>query len=55
VFDGEPVDAAVLHRDRLRPGETYDGPAVVEEQSATTVVPPGSTMTVDDHGNLVIT
>jgi len=55
VFDGEAVETIVLHRDRLGPGETYEGPAVVEEQSSTTVVPPGSTMTVDEHGNLLIT
>jgi N-methylhydantoinase A len=55
VFDGEPVETAVLHRDRLRPGASFDGPVVVEEQSSTTVVPPGSTMTVDDLGNLLIT
>jgi N-methylhydantoinase A len=55
VFDGEAVETAVLHRDRLRPGATFEGPVVVEEQSSTTVVPPGSTMTVDDLGNLLIT
>jgi N-methylhydantoinase A len=55
IFDLEGMTSIVLHRDRLRPGATYDGPAVVEEQSATTVVPPGSTMTVDEHGNLLIT
>jgi hypothetical protein len=28
---------------------------VIEEQSSTTVVPPGCTMTVDGLGNLLIT
>jgi N-methylhydantoinase A len=55
VFDGEAVETLVLHRDRLGPGASFEGPAVVEEESATTVVPPGSTMTVDRHGNLLIT
>jgi len=55
VFDGEAVETAVLHRDRLRPGASFEGPVVVEEESSTTVVPPGSTMTVDDLGNLLIT
>ena len=30
-------------------------PIVVEEQSATTVVPPGYELEVDEHGNLLIT
>ena len=55
VFDGVEHEAVVLHRDRLRPGGAYDGPVVVEEQSSTTVVPPGHTMTIDDLGNLLIT
>jgi N-methylhydantoinase A len=56
VFDGERLETAVVHRDRLRrPGASFDGPLVVEEESATTVVPPGATMTVDELGNLLIT
>jgi N-methylhydantoinase A len=55
VFDGVEQDAVVLHRDRLRPGDAYEGPVVVEEQSSTTVVPPGHTMTIDDLGNLLVT
>ena len=55
VFDGVEREAIVLHRDRLRPGDAYAGPVVVEEQSSTTVVPPGHTMTIDDLGNLSIT
>jgi len=55
VFDGADHDAVVLHRDRLRPGDTYEGPVVVEEPSSTTVVPPGYTMTIDQLGNLLIT
>ena len=45
----------MLHRDRLRPGDHFSGPLVIEEQSSTTVVPPDCTMTVDDLGNLLIT
>jgi N-methylhydantoinase A len=55
VFDGAEHEADVLHRYRLRPGDAYDGPVVVEEQSSTTVVPPDHTMTIDELGNLVIT
>jgi len=55
IFDGETTEMIVLHRDRLRPGESFEGPLVVQEQSSTTVVPPGATMAVDDLGNLIIT
>ena len=55
TFAGAAVDATVLHRDRLRPGDAFAGPLVIEEQSSTTVIPPGRTMTVDGLGNLLIT
>mgnify|MGYP004335052181 CR=1 FL=1 len=45
---------ALLLRDRLREGFRFDGPAIVEEQSATTVMPPGWTLTVDSKGNLLL-
>jgi N-methylhydantoinase A len=55
VFDGEEHTTEVVRRDRLRPGDTHDGPVVIEEDGSTTVVPPGYTLRVDDHGNLLIT
>jgi N-methylhydantoinase A len=55
IFAGAGADTKVLHRDRLRPGDEFPGPLVIEEQSSTTAVPPGYTMRVDGHGNLLIT
>ena len=55
TFDGVPNDTSVLLRDRLSSGERHKGPIVIEEESATTVVPPGHAIEVDDHGNLLIT
>ncbi len=55
VFGGEPHATPVLLRDRMPPGTVEAGPVVVEEASATTVVPPGYATRVDDHGNLLIT
>jgi N-methylhydantoinase A len=55
TFDGASLDTAVHHRDRLRPGAEFAGPVVIEEQSSTTVVPPGHSMKVDELGNLLIT
>jgi N-methylhydantoinase A len=54
VFSGRGYDTPVLLRERLAPGERYGGPTIIEEQSATTVVPPGHAAALDDHGNIVI-
>ena len=48
------VSAALVRRDALRPSSTLRGPAVIEELSATTWVPPGWTARVDRDGNLVL-
>jgi N-methylhydantoinase A len=42
-------------RDRLPHGSRYEGPVVIEEQSSTTVVPPGHSAALDEHSNVVIT
>jgi N-methylhydantoinase A len=55
TFDGAVHDAFVFLRDRLAPGHRHDGPAVIEEESSTTVIPPGYAVDIDDHGNLLIT
>jgi N-methylhydantoinase A len=54
VFDGQRVDALVVQRDDLLVGHRFTGPAVVLEDTATTVVPPGYVVTVDEIGSLVI-
>jgi N-methylhydantoinase A len=51
----EPIDVDVYARKRLRPGHRFDGPAIVEQYDATTVVCPEQTVEVDDLGNLIIT
>ena len=33
---------------------TFEGPAIVEQMDTTTVVPPGTRLTVDPMGNLVM-
>jgi N-methylhydantoinase A len=47
-------DAGVYHRRDLRAGQHVDGPAVVEQDDTTTLVPAGFRATVDAFGNLVI-
>jgi N-methylhydantoinase A len=54
VFGGEEVESVVVRRDDLLAGHTFEGPAVIVEETATTVVPPGYDVTVDGLGSLVI-
>jgi N-methylhydantoinase A len=54
VFGRTAHEAAVVWRDELRRGAVVDGPAVISEQTATTVVPPGARATVDGFGTLVV-
>jgi N-methylhydantoinase A len=46
---------AVYDRLALRPGQRFDGPAVVEERESTTVLDPGAKVEVDSGLNLIIT
>ena len=57
VFFGEAggyVECDVVDRYTLPAGAVLTGPAVVEELDATTVLHPGWSATVDDHGNLLL-
>src|SRR4029434_6654416 len=47
----EHRDAPVYDRDHLRPGDAIDGPAIIRERNATTVIEPGwrATLTPRDH------
>ena len=53
-FGGISVDTPILRRSTLRTGDQLAGPAVIEERTATTVLPPGWRLAVDSHGNLVM-
>jgi N-methylhydantoinase A len=44
----------VLDRGKLLRGNAIEGPAIVEEPDASTLVHPGWSATVDEHGNLVL-
>ena len=48
------VDTPVHNRAQLRPGQSFDGPAVIEESESTLIVGPGSRVTVDPDGNLLV-
>ena len=52
---GGPRQAAVVNRDELRVGFELVGPAIIDEQTATTVVPPSWKVRVDEIGTLLLT
>lgn len=54
VFEREPQDTIIVDREDLAAGHSFEGPAIVLEATATTVVPPGFTVSVDPHGALII-
>jgi N-methylhydantoinase A len=48
------VDSTIYERSRLPVGESFDGPAIVEQPDTTTVMPPGTHCKVDKYGNMII-
>jgi N-methylhydantoinase A len=48
------LDAAVVHRSSLEPGEVLVGPAVIEEEGSTLFVEPGMTVERSPQGALVV-
>lgn len=55
IFGRKSLETQVFHRVDLQPGDVFAGPAIIEEASCTTVMPPGYQASVDRHGNIVIT
>ena len=53
-FGGVTLDCPVYQRDRLDVGVSFDGPAIVDQLDATTVIPPGQSARVDDFKNILI-
>jgi len=51
---GRYVDCPVRQRAAITPGETFEGPAIVEEYASTTVLHPGDRAAAEPNGCLVI-
>lgn len=49
------METPVYDRYALRPGATFDGPAIVEERESTAVIGPGARCLVDDGLTIVVT
>jgi N-methylhydantoinase A len=54
IFDRKEWPTTVVDRRDLAAGSVLEGPAIVEEGTATTVVPPGCSLSVDRFGSLVV-
>ena len=52
IFGGQAHEAAILWREGLLQGSEVAGPAVIEALDSTTIVPPGWTARVAEHGFL---
>jgi N-methylhydantoinase A len=52
IFNGACAEVAVLARDQVR--GTMRGPCLVDDLDTTTVVPPGWTVRLDGHANLLL-
>jgi len=55
IFGDKSAECPIYERARLAPGDVLNGPAIVEEYGATTVVYPGQRIVVDGLGNLILT
>ncbi|MCP8941016.1 hydantoinase B/oxoprolinase family protein [Alsobacter sp. SYSU M60028] len=51
-FDGLHVETPVYDRYALRPGDHFAGPAIIEEREATTLIPPGDKVSIDESLNI---
>jgi N-methylhydantoinase A len=49
-----PVETKIYSRERLGNGDRIIGPAVIEEYTSATVVPPGFAVQVDEIGNILL-
>jgi N-methylhydantoinase A len=56
VFRGSEggLPTQIVARDSLASGRSLDGPAIIDEWTTTTIVPPGWTCSCDVYGNLVL-
>jgi len=55
VLDGKRQRANLIDREQLRSGDSFAGPAVISEYSATTLVPAGWRARVDAYGQILLT
>ena len=52
--DSSYIETSIYQREKLKTGNRIDGPAVIEQYDATTVVYPNWTASVDKFGNIIL-
>jgi N-methylhydantoinase A len=53
-FDGAFAETSIYRIDTLRPGDSLEGPVVIEDPNSTVVILRGQTATVDKYKNILI-
>jgi N-methylhydantoinase A len=53
-FAGEALDCPVYQRELLDVGARFEGPAIVDQLDATTIIPPGQTARIDEFKNILV-
>jgi len=54
IFNNKKFNTSIIDRNSIKIKDNFKGPLIVEEESATTVIPPGYSMSRDLMGNLII-
>ena len=53
-FEGRGLDTPIYQRDHLPCSFGFQGPAIIEQVDATTVVPPGASAEIDKYLNIIV-
>jgi N-methylhydantoinase A len=53
--DDDVVETAVYERRELEPGAVFEGPAIIEQDDTTSIIPPAKHVRCDPYGNLIVT
>ncbi|HXT77900.1 MAG TPA: hydantoinase/oxoprolinase family protein [Candidatus Eisenbacteria bacterium] len=54
IFHGKPETTRLFAREDLRAGDSFIGPAVISEYSATSLIPRGWSASVDSYGQILL-
>ncbi len=54
IFNQKEYETKIYARHNIKNNKKFEGPAVIEESTATTVIPPNYSIVKDDFGNIMI-
>ena len=55
IFNQKPHQTNVFNRQKIESNNKFNGPAIIQESTATTIIPPNYSIVKDDFGNIIIT